>query len=315
MKQYLVFDIGGTFVKYALMNENADILENDKIPTCKDSAEALLASMKEIADKYAGRFEGCAISMPGRIDTENGIAITAGALNRFLGGFAMGPEFSKLINMPVICANDGKCAAAAEAWQGALSDVENGFIVVFGTGLGGGIVINHKAYFGSNFSSGEISGMVFDGLLMSNNYHAPSVYDARRTSPGWASYSSSASLIRQYKQYVGLPLETEVSGEEFFEKVRSGDEAANAVFDQFAEYTAVGFYNIQILFDVEKIAISGGISNAPELLPKLQESFHDLFTRLGHTPAVEPQIVKCRYGSEANLVGALKIYMDLMGEN
>ena len=117
----------------------------------------------------------------------------------------------------------------------------------------------------------------------------------------------------QYKKYVGLPLETVVTGEEFFEKVRSGDEAANAVFDKFAEYTAVGFYGIQILFDVEKIAIGGGISNAPELLPKLQESFHDLFTRMGHTPAVEPEIVKCRYGSEANLVGALKIYMDQVG--
>ena len=313
MKQYLVFDIGGTFVKYALMNENADILENDKIPTCKESAEGLLASMKVIADQYAGRFEGCAISMPGRIDTESGVAITAGALNRFLGGFAMGPEFSKLIQVPVVCANDGKCAAAAEAWQGALSDVENGFVVVFGTGLGGGIVIDHKAYFGTHFSSGEISGMVFDGKMMSDDYHAPSVYDPRRPSPGWAYYSSANALMRQYKEYLGLPFEAEVTGEEFFEKVRNGDEAANAVFDQFAEYTAVGFYNIQILFDVEKIAISGGISNAPELLPKLQESFHDLFKRMEHTPAVEPEIVKCRYGSEANLVGALKIYMDQVG--
>ena len=33
MKNYLVFDAGGTFTKYALMNENAEILEKDKVPT------------------------------------------------------------------------------------------------------------------------------------------------------------------------------------------------------------------------------------------------------------------------------------------
>ena len=33
MKNYLVFDAGGTFTKYALMDENAEILEKDKVPT------------------------------------------------------------------------------------------------------------------------------------------------------------------------------------------------------------------------------------------------------------------------------------------
>ena len=89
MKQYLVFDIGGTFVKYALMNDHAEILENNKIPTDRESAEGLLASMKEVADRYEGRFEGCAVSMPGRIDTKNGISITAGALGNTFRDFLL----------------------------------------------------------------------------------------------------------------------------------------------------------------------------------------------------------------------------------
>ena len=33
MRNYLVFDAGGTFIKYALMDENAQILEKDKVST------------------------------------------------------------------------------------------------------------------------------------------------------------------------------------------------------------------------------------------------------------------------------------------
>ena len=39
MKQYLAFDLGGTFIKYALMNENAEILEQGKVPAATDSLE------------------------------------------------------------------------------------------------------------------------------------------------------------------------------------------------------------------------------------------------------------------------------------
>ena len=308
MKQYLVFDIGGTFVKYALMNDHAEILENSKIPTNRESAEGLLLSMKEVADRYEGRFEGCAVSMPGRIDTKNGIAITAGALGKTLTGFPFGPELSKVLGKPVVIANDGKCAAAAEAWQGALKDVENGFVIVFGTGIGGGIVIGGKTYFGSHFSSGEVSGMIYDGQMVTDGFVQEMNF--RKPSPGWAYQASASSLLRKYKTRKGIDLDENISGEEFFEAVRSGEEEAKEVLDEFARCAATGFFNIQILFDVEKIAVSGGISNAPELLPALQEAVHDVFKRFENSPAVEPEVVKCHYGSEANLVGALKIYLD-----
>lgn len=308
MKQYLVFDIGGTFVKYALMNEEAEILENDKIPTDKESAEGLLASMKAVADKYEGKYEGCAVSMPGRIDTKNGIAITAGALGNTLTGFAFGPELSKVLGKPVVIANDGKCAAAAEAWQGALSDVENGFVIVFGTGIGGGIVIGGKTYFGTHFSSGEVSGMVYDGKMVTDGYVQEMNFN--KPSPGWASVASTSSLLRLYKKYKDIDLDEEISGEEFFEALRKGEPEAEATMDLWTRCAATGFYNIQILFDVEKIAVGGGICNAPELMPALQEAVHDVFRRFEKSPAVEPEVVRCRYGSEANLVGALKIYLD-----
>ena len=55
MKNYLVFDAGGTFTKYALMNENAEILEKDKVPTPDyhtKTKEDYYAVLDSVVEKY-----------------------------------------------------------------------------------------------------------------------------------------------------------------------------------------------------------------------------------------------------------------------
>ncbi|OUP27238.1 ROK family protein [Faecalibacterium sp. An192] len=64
MKQYLAFDIGGTFIKYAFMGEDGSFLENGKTPTPADTLDHLLDTMTEIGAQFEGRFEGVAVSMP-----------------------------------------------------------------------------------------------------------------------------------------------------------------------------------------------------------------------------------------------------------
>ena len=112
MKQYLVYDLGGTFIKFALMNEDYEILEQDKVPSPTDTMEHLLDVMKEIADRFEGRFEAAAVSMPGRIDTSKGMAYTGGAYH-FIKDAPMADLLSEKLGCRVVIGNDGKCAAKA----------------------------------------------------------------------------------------------------------------------------------------------------------------------------------------------------------
>lgn len=75
MKQYLLIDIGGTFIKYSLADEQARKISGGKVPTPLTNMDDLLAAIEGFAAPLQGQFVGCAISMPGRIDTRNGIAI------------------------------------------------------------------------------------------------------------------------------------------------------------------------------------------------------------------------------------------------
>ena len=48
MAQYLVLDIGGTFIKYAIMDGDAQFIEQGKVPANTMSEEATLASLQAV---------------------------------------------------------------------------------------------------------------------------------------------------------------------------------------------------------------------------------------------------------------------------
>ena len=159
MKNYLVFDAGGTFTKYALMDENAEILEKDKVPTPDyrtKTKEDYYAVLDGVVEKYRNRIEGIAISMPGMLDNKDGYCVTAGYL-AYLAGSTVGTELSKRYGIQVSVENDGKCAALAEFWRGSLKGCTNGAVVVLGSGVAGGIILNGKLFRGNHFTAGEYS--------------------------------------------------------------------------------------------------------------------------------------------------------------
>lgn len=100
MKKYLTFDIGGTNLKYALIDENGQILEKDRIKTNAEDLDAFMESMYQVADKYQDEFSGIAVCAPGKIDTENKIIYFGGALP-FLDGL----NLQETLGQKVWCTN------------------------------------------------------------------------------------------------------------------------------------------------------------------------------------------------------------------
>lgn len=143
MKNYLVFDVGGTFIIYALMDDNAVILEKDKVPTPsyeKYGKEDFYRVLDIIAEKYKSQISGIAISMSGMLDSKTGYCVTGGYLT-YVCATPVAEELTERLGVPVTVENDGKCAALAEYWKGSFKGYTNAAVVVFGTGIavGGGI--------------------------------------------------------------------------------------------------------------------------------------------------------------------------------
>ncbi|MCI9637050.1 MAG: ROK family protein [Hungatella sp.] len=310
MKQYLVLDLGGTFIKYALMGWDGTFLKQGKTKSPLTSMEDLLDALEPIGREFEGQYEGAAVSMPGRIDTKNGIAHTGGSF-RFIKDAPVGQYFEERLHVPVTVANDGKCAASAEAWSGSLSDVDNGAVLVLGTGIGGGIVLNKKVWMGSTFGAGELS--TFSADLGKLSEGIPD-FRSKNVEAVWTSYTSTTGLLRLYARRKGLPeREHGLDGLAFFRAYDQGEKEAAEAFEEFGRYTAAGIHAVQAVLDLQRFAIGGGISARPEVTEKIRQCVDRQFELIPFTPFGKPEIVSCKYGNDANLIGALSFHLERTG--
>lgn len=311
MKQYLLIDIGGTFIKYSLTDAHAQKVSGGKVPTPLTGMDDLLAAIEGFAALWKGQFEGCAVSMPGRIDTKRGIAHTGGILSGFMWEQPFAALLEQRLGVPVTIANDGKCAAAAEAWTGSLAGVDNGLVLVLGTGIGGGIILNGRVYMGSHSAAGEVSNLVTELGSMEGDDFRFEVIGKVAESPVWAGKASASGLIAAYAAEKQLPAHgPQPTGEEIFAAYAAGEPEACRALKKFARRVALGIIGLQSVLDVERVAIGGGISAADALLPAIQTELDDLFTRCPVFPMLEPELVRCRYGNDANMIGALKLFFE-----
>ena len=302
MKQYLVLDIGGTFIKYALMGEDGSFLENGKVPSPMDSLESLLDAVAAVGEKFRGRYEGAAVSMPGRIDIRTGVAHTGGAFD-FIQDTPAGQLFAGRLGCPVTVANDAKCAANAEAWTGALAGTANGAVLVLGTGTGGGIVLGHRIWMGHTFAAGELSFLPVQfagfGQTPLDGVHSGGV------DRFWSVHASATGLLLAYARRKNIPMEG-LDGLQFFAAYDAGEPEAAAALAEFGEMTAAGIYAVQSVLDLERYAIGGGISARPEVTGIIRAKLDEIYAAVPFTAFGKPEIVRCRYGNDANLIGALR---------
>lgn len=305
MNHYLALDMGGTFTKYALMDEEGKFLQQGKEPSDFTSLDGMLRVLCGIGDRFRHEFAGVAVSMPGRIDTARGIAHTGGYFT-FVHQTPMAELLQQHLGVPATIANDGKCAASAEAWTGALADVQDGVVIVLGTGTGGGIVLNGQVRMGYSFGAGELSCLSTDfGRLP---YGVPNV-DTNMESL-WAGYMSATGLLRLYSRQKALTgTQPALDGFAFFRAYDAKEPEAVAALAEFGRYAAAGIYSLQSVLDVQRIAIGGGISARPEVTQTIRAAVDRQFEVVPITPFAKPEIVCCRYGNDANLIGALSFYL------
>nr|WP_297633674.1 ROK family protein [uncultured Clostridium sp.] len=289
----LVLDIGGTFIKYAVMNREAEILEKGKEKTPLDTLENLVKTIKKIYGTFKDEVTGIAISMPGNIDSETGQVYTPGSL-AYNEGINIIEELNKHIDLPISVENDGKSAALAEAWMGNLKECNDGIVMIIGTGIGGGIIKDKKIHKGKNFFAGEFS------FIMGSNNEA-------NFDNVFAMQGSTSALIKKVAEVKGIN-EDELDGYEVFNLIEKNDEETLKVFNGFAKTIGIQIFNLQCILDPEKILIGGGISKQKILLEKIKENLDEIYKEMKMFKMPQAKIDTCKYFNDSNLIGALYNY-------
>lgn len=288
----LTIDIGGTFIKYAVMTEAMDVLAKGKAPTPQEGRAQLIGAIGQIYDKFPG-CKGIALSMPGIIDTEKGYCAMGGALG-YNDDFYLREALSRRCPVKIHMENDAKCAAMAEAAAGALRDVSDGFVLIFGTMIGGAFIKDHKLHKGRHFSSGEVS-------------YIATLRDSVSRDSVWGNRCGTPRLCRMFEECRGLPAGS-VDGVAFFAAVDSGDADALFCLRAFTKEVAVQIFNLQTVLDPERFAIGGGISVQPSFIGHIREHLDELYRQCPYR-VPHAQVVACQFHNDANLIGALHCFL------
>ena len=133
---YAVFDVGGSAIKYALMDETGRFIEKSSLPTPKKSLAEFIDTIGDIVGEFkkSHLVKGLAISIPGAVNVETGIIEGSSALP-----YIHGPNIKDLLQdkteLPVELENDANCAGLAEGWIGAAKDVKDYLCIVLGIGI------------------------------------------------------------------------------------------------------------------------------------------------------------------------------------
>lgn len=293
MKTYLTLDVGGSSIKYALIQEDLTIIEKSSVPTPMDTLENFIETIGQIFDQYKNQIAGMAISMPGIIDPERGYQYTGGAL-KYITDLETVKVLKERCPTKITIGNDAKCAANAEIGFGNLQDIQDGAVVILGTGIGGCLIKDHQVHTGKHFSAGEFS------FIKTNNQDVFSWDNA------WSTRCGITGLLSRVQEQ--LETDQQYTGIEIFDMANQGNEKVIDGINEFAKEVAMQIFNVHIIFDCEKIAIGGGISAQPLLIELINDNLNKIYDSLGFD-VYHPEIVACKFRNDANLIGALYQHM------
>lgn len=286
-KNYLSIDVGGTDIKYGILDRAGNLIEHAKVATPKTGRGPFLETIDKIVKKYVDEVRGVAFSIPGTVIPETGEIKIGGALP-YLDGVNLVKHIHQEIDPDVYVAveNDGKAAALAELWLGNLRNEKNCAAIVLGTGVGGGIIIDGKLYRGMHYQAGEFSFVPF-----------------KNGKEKYGVVGSAVRMINKIAKHYNIANIND--GVAVFEKVNQRDKYAYKVFQKYCWRIANMILSIQAVLDLERYVIGGGISAQPIVADTIRAEYEKLLKKVDLADVRCPAIIKAYFENNANLYGAV----------
>jgi glucokinase len=263
-------DLGGTKIQVVVVDHEQTVVGQARRPTPTaggppDVVEALEDGLRE-ASEQAGvdpaDLTGVGIGAPGAIDEAAGTLARAGNLPGFRDAYPVGPELSGRLGTPIRLGNDVQVATDAEFSLGAAREFSSLLGVFWGTGVGGGIVLDGKPWKGRG-AAGEIGHVVVKrggARCPCGRRGCMEAYAGRRAMETRArkAVDEEGAKTMLFKIMEEKERDRLTSGI-WARAVERGDELAIGLLDDAVDAIGVAVANACNILDVEAVIIGGGL--------------------------------------------------------
>jgi fructokinase len=296
MQTMMGIDLGGTKIEIALVDAMHGVVYKDRVPTPQHSYNAILDAISALVDKTVSqqkieRPASIGIGIPGCLDTAT--QLVRGSNTIVMNGKPLQVDLQQRLGLQIHLQNDANCLAVSEAVDGAAKGCSVVFAVIIGTGCGGGIAIDGKAWTGKNAIAGEWG---------HNPLPWPSAEEIQ-VAPCWCgqvgcqeTWISGTAFALDHARHTG----ERIKGEQIIAKMRAGDLAAQESFARYVNRLARALASVMNVLDPDAIVLGGGMSNVDEIYQALpREIIRYTFTKPISTP-----VLKAMHGDSSGVRGA-----------
>jgi glucokinase len=313
-KTVIGVDIGGTTIKVGLVSADGSILYNNKFPTNAGEGPAAVIQQVRAAVQDALRHTdgaqigGIGIGSPGVVDDEGVVKAPPNFVD--WDEVPLKSELSKLFpSISIGVENDANAAAIAESKFGAGIQYPNFLFVIWGTGVGGGIILNHKIFRGPTGGAGEIGHVSIDyngpqcncGNVGCVEAYVGQRYLSLRTAQRLQAHPDSRIL-----QLVGGDF-SKIEPVYISQAANEGDTLAREILVEAGELLGVALAGVMNIMDLRVSIIGGGISASGGFVMKaVQDSVVQHVLR---PLRKDIRVLPAQLGNDAGLLGAAGLVM------
>ncbi len=306
----LVMDVGGTWIRVALVTPGGDIVWRDRVPTkAHEDGQAIIERIETMLDagiSHVGGREiaGIGLGLASPVDPETGVMYSPPNIPG-LDGVSFKSLWGNRVEWPILVGNDATLAALGEYRYGGGVGAHTLVYLTLSTGIGGGVVVNGRPLMGAHGMAGELGHISIDrqgplckcgstGCLESLASGAAIADTARRRLS-----EGGGSMLRDMAS-AGLD---SILAETVFEAAAQGDPLSREILEDVAHSLGVGLVNILHIFNPDVIVIGGGVSrNWDYLQPSVQSCIKD--HTMTHIQKLGFRLEVSSFGDDVGLLGA-----------
>ena len=262
-------DLGGTKIQAVIVDGRGAVLGQSRRPTpTSGGPPAVIAVLAEAIDEAAAdagvassKLAGVGLGSPGEIDARRGTVSQARNLPDWIGPYPVVRELSRAVGAPVAIGNDVQVATDAEFHLGAGKPYRSLLGVFWGTGVGGGIVLDGKPWTGRG-AAGEIGHVVVkDGGARCGcgRRGCMEAYAGRASMEARARRRARKGEKTNLFKIMEKRGRTRLTSGVWARAVEEGDSLAVELFDRAVSYLGAGIGSAVNLLDVEAVVLGGGL--------------------------------------------------------
>ncbi|MBW7887508.1 MAG: ROK family protein [Bacteroidetes bacterium] len=302
-------DLGGTTVKTGLISESGEIVFQTKLPTlAEQNPEAIISQIKKtIHDALQAargkHLAGIGIASAGIIENPGGIVKSP---PNFKGweSIPLGKEMEKEFGMDVVVDNDANAAAVAESKFGAGKEYPNFLFVIWGTGVGGGIILNNHIYRGQFGGAGEVGHISIDykglqcncGSIGCVEAYVGQKYLSKRTIEKLQHHPESS-----LHKIVGGNLSA-LEPIHLSQAAEAGDEFSRNVLLEAGQLLGVAIASVMNMLDLRVTVIGGGVSAVGDFVYNEIIATTKKYVLTPLRPGIT--VLRAKLGNDAGMLGA-----------